>query len=152
MSGTSTVAPGLIAIGLWSSLSSEKLLALEIVGTNSRVLSVGFVSEIVCCVHLQIINNTTHVSHVYVSEMKVIQFCLKQPEEGFENRKKTVFKSTDQESHSQKQWKQYFEKNLNYNAENRSCANMNFIREDHLYRGISVSQTIYKLRQNKVSI
>ena len=72
LSGTSTVAPGLIAIGLWSSLSSEKLLALEIVGTNSRVLSVGFVSEIVCCVHLQIINNTTHVSHVYVSEMKVI--------------------------------------------------------------------------------
>ena len=91
MSGTSTVAPGLIAIGLWSSLSSEKLLALEIVGTNSRVLSVGFVSEIVCCVHLQIIT-ILHTYHMYM--------LVKKPEEGCENRKKTVFKYTDQESHS----------------------------------------------------
>ena len=61
LSGTSTVAPGLIAIGLWSSLSSEKLLAFEIVGTNSRVLSVGLVSDIDCCVHLKYEDNENMV-------------------------------------------------------------------------------------------
>lgn len=50
--GTLSVAPGFMIIGLWSSLSNEKLLALDMVGTNSSVSVVGFVNETVCCVHL----------------------------------------------------------------------------------------------------